>query len=390
MSPENGPVTEVTSESWGSRLMQSIKSVALGALIFIAAFPVLWKNEGCAVRTAKGLTEGAGAVVSVDAKNVDPANNGKLIHITGEAVTGDMLKDPVLNVSAQAIRLQRKVQMYQWQENAKTTEKKKIGGGVEKTTEYTYSKEWSSQAISSDKFKQKEGHANPGSMPIQDADWTAKNVTVGGYRLTDSLIGSISGNVPVEITNEIIKSLPANLRARAKMDSQGVFIGADMANPQVGDLKIQLFKVMPQTVSIVAKQNGSTFEPYMTKQGTSIEMLSAGTVSAANMFQQAQEANKMRTWLVRLAGLVMMFIGISMIFKPIVTFADVLPFLGSILNLGIGFFAGVIAFALSFVTIALAWIFYRPLLGIGLLVVGIGIFVAFWYMGKKKKAAATA
>jgi len=245
MSPENGPVSEVTSQSWGSRLMQSIKGVALGALIFIAAFPVLWKNEGCAVRTAKGLTEGASAVVSVKADVVDPANSGKLVHITGEAITGDTLKDPVLNVSVQAIKLQRKVQMFQWQENTKSTEKKKIGGGVETTTEYTYSKEWSSGLIKSDKFKQQEGHQNPTTMPVQNADWAAKNVTVGAFRLTDSLIGSISGNVPVEVTREVMNNLPANLKAKAKLDSDGIYIGADMANPQVGDLKIQLTKVMP-------------------------------------------------------------------------------------------------------------------------------------------------
>ncbi len=48
----------------------------------------------------------------------------------------------------------------------------------------------------------------------------------------------------------------------------------------------------------------------------------------------------------------------------------------------------IVAAALSLVTIAIAWLFARPLLGIALLVVGIGGFVAFKVMGKKKAAAA--
>jgi hypothetical protein len=85
-------ITEVTEKSWGSRIMDSIKGVAIGALLFIASFPVLWMNEGCAVRTARGLEEGAGNVISVSADTVETANNGKLVHLSGEAKTDEVLK----------------------------------------------------------------------------------------------------------------------------------------------------------------------------------------------------------------------------------------------------------------------------------------------------------
>lgn len=65
--------------------MRLLKNAAPGALMSIGAFPVLWKNEGCAVRISKGHAEDAGAVISVDAGNVDQVLNGKLAHITGEA-----------------------------------------------------------------------------------------------------------------------------------------------------------------------------------------------------------------------------------------------------------------------------------------------------------------
>ena len=66
----------------------SIKNVVFGLVLFVVAFPVLFKNEGRAVIAAKRLEEGRGAVVSLPTANaVDPANEGKLVHVTGRAAT---------------------------------------------------------------------------------------------------------------------------------------------------------------------------------------------------------------------------------------------------------------------------------------------------------------
>ena len=47
--------SEITSESWFGRLASAIKGVLIGIVLFVIAFPLLWWNEGRAVRTAKGL-----------------------------------------------------------------------------------------------------------------------------------------------------------------------------------------------------------------------------------------------------------------------------------------------------------------------------------------------
>ncbi len=53
--------TEVTSQSWWSRLGDSIKAVLVGIVMFLVSFPLLFWNEGRAVQTAKSQKEGAGA-----------------------------------------------------------------------------------------------------------------------------------------------------------------------------------------------------------------------------------------------------------------------------------------------------------------------------------------
>ena len=71
--------TEVTDQSWFSRIGGSIKGVLVGLILFVAAFPVLFWNEGRAVKTARSLTEGAAAVIEVSADAPDPGNEGKLV-----------------------------------------------------------------------------------------------------------------------------------------------------------------------------------------------------------------------------------------------------------------------------------------------------------------------
>ena len=83
-----------------------------------------------------------------------------------------------------------------------------------------------------------------------------------------------------------------------------------------------------------------------------------------------------------------MFLGIVLIFRPLVVLADVLPVLGSLLGLGVVFFAAVLAAPLSLVVIAMGWIFYRPVLGVILLLVAFGIITGGVVLARKRKRAA--
>ena len=100
-------IVETSSQSWISRLMESIKAVLVGLFLFLISIPLLWWNEGRAVQTYNSLMEGAGAVVAVVADKIDAANEGKLIHLNGKAQTTVTLADPDLGVSATAIRMSR-------------------------------------------------------------------------------------------------------------------------------------------------------------------------------------------------------------------------------------------------------------------------------------------
>lgn len=376
--------TEITNESWFSRIGGALKGIVVGLILFVAAFPLLFWNEGRAVRQYKTLKEGGGAVVSVRSDAVDPANAGKLIHVTGKADSSATLTDPVFGVSAQALKLRRVVEMYQWQETAKSHTKKKLGGGTETARTFTYSKAWSGQAVDSADFKEPAGHQNPGALPYASTEQVADVITLGAFTLSPSLAAKIDTFEALAIGSDT--PLAEALKSKAKVHDGGLYVGPDPASPKIGDVRVKFSVARPAEVSVIAKQAGSTFEPYRTKAGGDIELLQAGVVTGAGMIQAAQDSNKILTWILRLAGFVVMLVGLGMIFRPVSVLADVVPVLGGIVGAGTGLIAFFSAAVLSLITIAVAWMAFRPLLAILLIVVAIGLAVSI--RGKLKPANA--
>lgn len=381
-------VTETTHVSWISRLGDSFKGILFGLVLFVAGFPLLFWNEGNAVKTRKALDEGEGACVSVPSNAaVDPENEGKLVHMTGLADTKDELRDGEFGVGAVAIRLRREVEMYQWQESERTTEKKNLGGSVTRTTVYDYSKGWSNEAIDSSSFKEA-GHDNPAAMPFEGVQWTAQDVSFGAFRLQPDQVSRIGGARPF--------ALPAGyacpVATNAVVAGQTVYLpgwadGHDpVAAPRIGDVRVRFEVVEPHEISLVYKQLGDTFGPYTAKNGRKVALLADGVRDAADLFASARSANATMCWILRLVGFLMMYFGVSTVLKPLSVFADVIPFLGSV----VGFVSSIGAFAVAapcaIATIAVAWLFYRPVLGIALLAVAVALFV--WRARRRKAAAA--
>ena len=395
-------VTEVTEESWFSRLGGAFKGILTGIILFILAFPVLFWNEGRAVRRAKALETGASAVVSVQADKIQASNEGKLVHVSGMLVTDDTLTDSQFGITIKGIKLARKVEMFQWKEKTSTKSEKQLGGSVKKTTVYTYEKGWSSSVIDSSRFKEA-GHNNPGAFPFESQKWYAGNVKLGAFTLAKNQIERIGDEQPyafpadyklpaavkgkVENGKIVIPAAPAQPQAPA---AQAQAPAAPVVQgPQVGDIRISYAQILPHNISIIAQQTKDTFCAYPVK-GDSILLMSDSIQSADLMFSKAQSANNMMTWILRIVGFLMMLIGLNMVFKPLSVLGDVIPFIGDLIGMGTSVVSFLIALPCWLICIAIAWLFYRPVLGIILLILAVGAIVLLLKKRKKKLPSAPA
>ena len=371
-----------SSESWLGRIGGAIKGVLVGMVLVLISVGLLFWGEGRAVKRAQALDEGSGKVVAVVADRVQPENEGALVHLTGEATTGETLADPLFGVSrAGVLRLARTVEMFQWVERESREEKKKLGGGTETVTTYTYETEWTASPVTSSSFAQPEGHENP-PLPYSSDAWVASVVTLGAFILSPELSGQVSREESLGVTDEDLPRVPGQLGTQLAVTGSRFYAGADPATPVVGDLRVEFAVVEPALVSVVARQTGGTLASYLTDAGGTIALLSYGTKSPEEMFQAAQAANTSLAWVLRAVGFFLAFLGFGLIFKPLSVLADVVPFIGGLVGAGGLFVSFVLAMALSLGTIAVGWIFYRPALGVTLLVVVVGLVV--WLVRRAK------
>jgi hypothetical protein len=163
-----------------------------------------------------------------------------------------------------------------------------------------------------------------------------------------------------------------------------LYFGRVPGSPEVGDVRVTFEKVVPAKVTVMAVVDGDTFKPYKAKNGKRYQTLRMGKKSGDEIVEADKDANTMFTWFLRLIGCLMVIGGLKGIFGFVETILKVVPFIAGIFGWGVGIVCTVIGVVWSLIIIALAWLFYRPLLGIALLLLAGFLVWVFAFKGKDK------
>jgi uncharacterized protein (TIGR02996 family) len=346
-----------------SRFMMILGAV-VGVFLILLTVGIVFGLEHYSLNTARGLEAKAGQAVSASADKVNPANEGKLVHVSGEATTDDTVSDPQLGVRALALRLAREVEVRQWKENK--SEKKQ---GKEKVITYDYEQIWSSKKPpSSGTFNKKAGHENLPAKPYEDARYSAATVKLGAFTLTPGQVEKLPADEPLAVTEEMLARVPAELKGQVKATADGqLYVGANPDAPQVGDCRIRYKVARPQTVSVVARQEGSRLVPYPVEGGQDIDLVERGTHSAQEMFASARSSSALLGWVGRVLGLALMAVALFLVLRPAAAAASGAPPESVGFNVRVGLFAAAGALPAVLGVVGLRWLFAAPLAGLGLM-----------------------
>ncbi|MDP3406480.1 MAG: TMEM43 family protein [Brevundimonas sp.] len=384
-------ITRTTTTSWFSRIGSALAGVLVGLVLILGCVAGLAWNEGNAVKIARGLTEGAGTVIEAEVAPILPANDQKLVHVTGVVGVTEPLSDPEFGITATGVKLARTVEMYQWQEESKSETRTKLGGGEETITTYTYSKVWSSDAIDSSNFQTVAGHENP-QMTIEPREVYAQDATLGDFRLDDTVLSQMGGAQALPLPPAMLPEVEAaaGQGRTLSLGQNRIYLGENPAAPAIGDTRIAYDLTPAAETSVVARQNGDGFMPWRARNGAEVLLVEDGNVPAADMFQSAQDANTVLAWIIRVGGVILLMVGFGLILAPFGVLADVLPLAGTIVRMGTGLIGFVLGLLVGTVTIALAWLAFRPVTTVIILLVGGGIAFAVYRLGlgRAKRAAA--
>ncbi len=377
--------TETTTQGWFSRIFQSLAGLIVGPILLLVGIGLLVWNEDRAVTTARSLSEGLGAVVTVDAAQPQPQNEGHLVHVVGMAAANGKLTDTDFRLSVEGLVLRRHVEMMQWREKEETHTEKNVGGSTTTTKTYTYSRVWSANLINYGQFKQPQGHANP-AFAIASRSQTARDAHVGGFRLEEKLLQALPSNEPVRVDPTSLDAVKMRLGRPITDTGSNLFVGTDPAVPEIGDLRITFTRVPAGPITVIAAQLAGGFAPYQTKAGDQIAEIRLGTETPQQIFRELENNNTIVTWVLRAVGAVLELVGFGLCFAPLSVLADVLPFLGNLVGLGTGFLAVSLTFVVVPITIALAWLAFRPLVSGAVLGAGVLGVVAVKLLWPRKAA----
>ncbi|XP_013922556.1 PREDICTED: transmembrane protein 43 [Thamnophis sirtalis] len=253
--------------------------------------------------------------------------------------------------------------MYQWVEYEDSKEYEE-DGEVKKETRYSYNTEWKSEVVNSRNFDREIGHKNPSAMAVESFTAVASDVQVGKFFLSRGLIEKINNFKQMSL------SKLEDPHADVIRSGDYFFHSENPRRPEVGDLRVSFFyaglsedfsrMTLPDMVTIIARQQGDHLVPYQTKSGDVLNVLYPGELTAEEVFQKEHESNSMKTWGLRAAGWLSMFLGISLMTRIIYTLVDWFPVVRDLVNIGLKAFAFCLATSLSLLTISVGWLFYRP------------------------------
>ena len=370
----------------------------LGPAMLVMAVYLLFNNEGDYLNTAQALDELQPLVQQVEnTATPDAALEGKPVHLSGTATTGDVLVDEAYGVQAKGIMLRRNVQYAQWVEK----KKKRIGDDKKPSymtdTEYRRSRDnewiysyhlaWVNEPVNSATFHHEEYRsANYTHYKADTQEQWATDVQVGSYKLTNSQINRITSDGK-RVTPQLV---PAMLQKHAMLHGEYLFIGRapegssyyplNPEAPSVGDVRISWRQTSPQRpVSLVAVQKGNSFEPYTATNGAVVDLFYTDTLGLPQCFEEARTTNTMNLWMVRMGGWLMFWGAFACMLKPLAGMVPVCRKLAEDGAVVISLILGTIG---SLLTISVSWLFCRPLLA----VLTLGVIIALiWLLVRKKR-----
>lgn len=356
-------------------------AMLLGIALFIGSFFLIFWNEKNYIIEMEEIEFVRSAVVSLPSSQPDPTNNEKLVHLSEVMITDEVLSDTMFGISENALKLSRTVEMYQWQERTH----KQSNNDNTTTTTYEYNLGWHSNLISHSNFKHPEGHENPTSMPYQSKVYTAKNMTMGGFNISQQYYEQIENLDTYELTQQNLDASDPKIKSSYKL-SDNQYANADLNNPKLGDIKISFTIVKPMMMSIIGKQDGNAITPYQ-KDGREIAFLYPDKQSAQEILNIEESNDATQAWMFRGLAFLMMWGGLNFFLSPLVMLASFIPFLGRMVEYVTGMFTLLISAPLYIITIAIAWLALRPFEASIAIIVAAAIFYFGFNIMKASKIA---
>jgi len=339
----------------------------IGFALAIVGTLVLFWNEGRAVKVTISLQEALDQVITVSSeKPFDKSMEGRIVHISGPLMTGEPLTEMDYNIMVQAVKLKRRVQMYQWvEETLEHSYGESLASVQAEDRTYFYTQEFKDELIDSRGFYMRHGHENPSKFPMESRTYIAEHVTIGAFEIGDEVKGRM--NTFIEVTSDSRPDDPS-----IKMHSGMYYHCNDVFSPEIGDLRIHFSfaGLQGEYYTVIGLVKTGKIVPYRSISGKKrVLIVQKGEVKLDDAFRQEHKAQRMTTWGFRFVGFVIVFFAVTctshlltILLTGNILTAQLAPDPENLVSSNLA-----VAFSASLMITSVAWIVHRPWLGASLL-----------------------
>jgi Transmembrane protein 43 len=282
------------------RLTAPYARFGLGMLLIILAVIVLWFNEG-----AMDVAKVARNSIALSAGQVAARTGRRLVSVSGQLTTGEQIGDPQFLRPGPYIKLVRKVEMFCWREKRDNKN-------------YLYEKTWLAQPPDTRRFHDKRGHENP-FLPINPASYLTAAAKIGAFTI-DPLMMEFPAPAALLLAPDQV-TLGRNAVLAGKYY---IFMGAGtFKKPRLGDVRIS-FLALPASLEVTAfgKKQNDLLAPFVTIEYKFYRTFGGDRDQAIS---QLPAEHKVRLWLLRVLGFLIMWLGLSRFARPAELLAKVRP-----------------------------------------------------------------
>ncbi len=369
--------TTTTTTGYGSRIGKSVGGVVAGVAMFIGSFGLLYWNEG---RTDLSTVAKTAMEMPSASADVGPEFQGTFVSTSGTVTSEVPLGDGLYLLPGEYLAIDRTAEMYAWIEKKTEKTQTNTGGSETTTTTYDYAMGWTADPMATSEMQHPEEHENPGALFASDR-LTPSYVRVGAI--------AVLGDATLPSTEALtLQKDLVNLGANDSVTTEYVFHGTGtLTQPQIGDMRVRYAVLKPGFEGTAfGMMSGKAMDKYTNEEGDSLFRVFEGSRTAA--IATLHQEHVVIGWALRMAGFLLMWLGLAGIFGPLSTLLDVLPFLGGASRFVVSLVTLPVAFALSLVTILVSMVLHSlvaVVIAILVLIAG-GILIAKRF---PRKAAAT-
>ncbi|XP_047035160.1 transmembrane protein 43 homolog [Helicoverpa zea] len=336
----------------------------LSLILFCGVTYFLLWAENQTIQSNLMLEELVSAAESIDVHTGDEAARyeGRVVHIVGPLRILEPISEPDYNIQVQAVKLRKRVQMYQWIEETTEQENFLSEPADESRKTYWYHKDWRDYVVESSLFYIRPGHHNPPSMPMFSETHIAENVKIGWLYL--GMDAKRKVNDYYEIWSD---SRPE--RSDIKLHSGFYYHGESALEHEIGDLRIHFSYAGREddiytAVGVVEGGNLQAYSPTRFPTADPICLLRKGSYSLKQLHDLERRDVNVHTWKYRLVGFVQVVASAMTLHPDWVTLFLQCQWISSSLRRCTRFWVNlVLSFSYTLFIIAIPWLVHKPTYG---------------------------